>query len=83
MLIIPIVAFTDNKSLYWNAHSANIAEEHRFRTDHAVIKQMLSHNKLQSFRWVPTEKQLVDCLTKQGTNSLNLTNTFVKGFKNL
>ena len=44
---------------------------------------MLSHNKLQSFRWVPTEKQLVDCLTKQGTNSLNLTNTFVKGFKNL
>ena len=75
-LTIPIVAFTDNKSLYRNAHSTTMADEHRLRIDHAAIKQMLSHNELQGFIWVPAEKQLADCLAKQGANPLNLTRVF-------
>ena len=68
---IPIIAFTDNESLYRTVHSTVMASEHRLRIDIAVIKQMLSENDLRSIKWIPGTNQLADCLTKQGANSLN------------
>lgn len=60
-----------------------MADKCRSRIDLAVINQMLSNNKLHSFTWVPDEKQLVDCLTKQSANPLNLTQIFEKAFMDL
>ena len=50
---IPILAFTDNESLYRTVHSTVMTNEHRLRIDIAVIKQMMSQNELRSINWIP------------------------------
>ena len=76
---VPILAFTDNESFYRTVHSADMTNEHRLRIDNAVIKHVISQNELQSIKWVPGTKQLANCLTKQGANSLNLTRVLENG----
>ena len=50
---VPILAFTDNESLYRTVHSTVMTNEHRLRIDIAVIKQMMSQNELRSINWIP------------------------------
>ena len=40
---------------------------------------MISQNELWSIKSIPGTKQLADCLTKQGANSLNLTQVLENG----
>ena len=53
-------------------HSTVVTNEQRLQIDIAVIRQ-IPQNELQSTKWIPRTKQLANCLTKQGANSLNLT----------
>lgn len=61
---IPILAYTDNKSLYRNVHSTLMVAEHRLRLGIAIIKHMISENDIQSFVWAPSNEQLADCFSK-------------------
>ena len=79
---IPIVAFTDNDSLYRNAHSTTMTQERRLRFDLAVNKQMLYKKELSSFQWISASDQLADCLTKQGSNPVTRTRAFENGKMN-
>ena len=57
---IPIVAYTDNKSLYKSAYSTTIVQEHRLRIDLAIIKEMLEKMELLKLLWVANGEQLAD-----------------------
>ena len=76
---IPIHALTDNESLYRNAHSTTMAEERRLRVDIAIIKDMLTKNEIESLKWLPSESQLADSLTKQGADAKKLLNVLESG----
>lgn len=79
---IPILAYTDNKSLYWNVHSTLMADEHRLRLDIAIImsKHMISENDIQSFVWAPSNEKLADCFSKNVSNPLTLWCILENGF---
>ena len=70
--LTPIIAFTDNESLYRNAYSTTMVSEHRLRIDLAIIKQMLENKELDCINWLSSGKQLADCLTKQGADPIKL-----------
>ena len=62
---IPVDAFTDSKSLWESIHNSRQCEEKMLRNCIANIKEMKQLGYLRSVTWVPTNKQLADCMTKQ------------------
>lgn len=70
---VKIRAITDNESLYRNAYSTTMSDEHRLRVDIAIIKEMISREELNDIKWVPAKLQLADSLTKLGADPTKLT----------
>ena len=66
---LPIVLVTDNESLANATRSTTSVEEKRLRIDIAALREMVNSKEIHDIRWVPTEHQLADCLTKQGAKS--------------
>ncbi len=63
MQTLPGVTVTDCKSLYDCIHSERtLLSDKRLSLEAAIIRQSLDENL--SIRWVSTEQQLADCLTK-------------------
>ena len=69
---------TDNKSLYENVHSTTAVAEKRLRVVIAAIRESIRRDEVK-VKWVPHEKQLADCLTKQGADSSALFEVIKKG----
>ena len=70
--LLPIVAFTDNSSVFNNLRSTTMVAERRLCVDISAIKQMLENGEVTDVQWVPSDKQLADCLTKKGVNTIKL-----------
>ena len=66
---IPIEAFTDSKSLWESIHNTRQCEEKIMRNSIAGIKELLDMNMIEEVHWVPTNRQLADCMTKRGQAS--------------
>ena len=66
---IPVDAFTDSKSLWESIHNSRQCEEKMLRNCIANIKEMKQLGYLRSVTWVPTNKQLADCMTKQNNKA--------------
>ena len=64
---LPVIAKTDSKSLWDSLHNTKQCEEKMLRNTIANIKEMMHLGILLSVDWVPTTKQLADCLTKAGS----------------
>ena len=75
---VPITCFTDNKSLYDAAHTTKTITDPRLRVDMAIIRQMVGREEVE-IRWIQTEEQLADCLTKQGSSGHKLQQTMSYG----
>ena len=75
----PIVAFTDNESLYRNAYATTMVSEHRLLIDLAIIKQMLENKELDCIKWLSSAEQLADCLTKKGADPIKLLHSLESG----
>ena len=76
---IPIRLMLDNKSLFDNVHSVKNVSEKRLRIDIAIIKELVSEDRLV-LEWVKTTCQLADALTKKGVNPAKLNNVLQSGF---
>ena len=63
---IPVEAFTDNKSPWESIYNTRQCEERLLRNLIAGLKELLELKMVETVKWVPTEKQLADCLTKKG-----------------
>ena len=66
---IPVEAFTDSKSLWESLHNTRQCEEKLLRNSIAGIKELMELKMVEDVAWVPTLKQLADCMTKHGKNS--------------
>ena len=73
--ILPITMRTDNFSLVQAVHSTNSIVDKRLQMDISMLREMLEKKELHSVEWVPTERQLADCLTKKGASSRKLLQT--------
>ena len=62
---IPVEALTDSKSLWESIHNSRQCEEKMLRNCIANIKQMKQLGYVNTVSWVPTDKQLADCMTKR------------------
>ena len=69
---IPITILCDNKSLVDQLHTTTAIENKRLRIDISVLKDMLQEGDISQFKWVPTELQIANALTKKGCSSLYL-----------
>ena len=69
----------DNKSLFDNVYSVKNVSEKRLRIDIAIIKELVSEDRLV-LEWVKTTSQLADALTKKGVNPAKLNNVLQSGF---
>ena len=61
---IPVEAFTDSKSLWESLNNSRQCEEKMLRNCIANMKQMKQLGLVDTVEWVPTDKQLADCMTK-------------------
>lgn len=68
----PITAYIDNKNLYNTIHSTKLIQEKRLRIDIAIIQEMLQNNEIAFVKWIPSNLQLSDCLSKKGANCQKL-----------
>ena len=64
---IPVVAKVDSKSLWENLHNSRQCEEKILRNTIAGLKELIQLGMVRSVDWVPTNKQLADCMTKKGS----------------
>ena len=75
---IPVEAVTDCKSLWESIHNSKQCEEKILRNSIAGIKELISLDMVKSVKWVPTDQQLADCMTKKGKKAdwlLNVAST--------
>ena len=76
---ISIRLMVDNKSLFDNVYSVKNVSEKRLRIDIAIIKELVSEDRLV-LEWVETKYQLADVLTKKGVNPVKLNNILQSRF---
>ena len=69
---LPITMMTDSESLYDSLLTSNTLEDKRLKVDICVVRDYLKNREINEVRWIPTEKQLADCLTKSGVNPAKL-----------
>jgi len=69
---IPIDANIDSKNLHNVIHSTKPVTEKRLRIDVAAIKQMVEKKEVNQVKWVPTQLQIADCLSKRGASCSNM-----------
>ena len=64
---VPVSAYTDSKSLWESLHNSRQCEERLLRNTVALLKELMQNKMVKSIQWVPTDKQLADCMTKKGS----------------
>ncbi|KAJ8023372.1 hypothetical protein HOLleu_35796 [Holothuria leucospilota] len=55
---LPIVEYTDNKSLHQNIHSTKQVHEKCLQINIAEIQRMLSFEDIQAIEWIPSKLQV-------------------------
>ena len=71
---INVHCISDNKSLVDSVYSTKSLADYRLRIDMGCLRSMVNNKELTSVRWIKTQDQLADCLTKQGASCHNLLN---------
>ena len=66
---IPISIICDNRSLVQTVHTSTIAVDKRLTIDISILREMVEKCEINEFRWVSTDIQVANSLTKQGANS--------------
>lgn len=69
---IPVSIVCDNKSLVDAVHTTTQSENKWLRIDISVLRDMLQHGDVTEFRWISTDLQVANSLTKSGCSSLYL-----------
>ncbi len=76
---LPLVCITDCRSLHDAIYSTKAVTEKRLRMEIAGIKELVERGQIKEVQWVRTEKQLADCLTKEGASSVKLLKALEEG----
>ncbi len=65
---VPTVCFTDSKQLYDALKSSKTVLEKRLRVEVSSIQELLQNGEIGEVKWVQSELQLADSLTKKTAN---------------
>ena len=76
---LPVLGFTDNKSLYENVYSTKQVNEKRLRINIAEIRRLIDEKEVKSIEWIEGEVQIADILTKRGVNPDQIARVFETG----
>lgn len=71
-LTLKISVLCDNKSLVQAAHRTTSLENKRLQIDINMLREMLEKHEISELRWIPTEDQLANSLTKVGASTEKL-----------
>ena len=71
---IGTIVFCDSKNLVNAVHSSTNLEDKRLVIDVSILRDMLQRNELSEFKWISTEHQVANTLTKQGASDQLLVN---------
>ena len=66
-----IHAFVDNKSLIQSVKSTTLVSKERLLVTIAAIQQILDQDEA-CLKWIPTNKQIADCITKNNASPSEL-----------
>ena len=69
---VNVVVYCDNRNLVDCIKSCTSIEDKRLLVDVSVLRDMVSHGEINDIKWVSTDKQLSNCMTKQGAPSYSL-----------
>ena len=62
---VPMVIYTDSRSLYNSLVSLNTTTEKRLLIDLHLLRQVYERREIAEVRWIPTEQNPADALTKE------------------
>ena len=65
---LPIICYTDNKSLTDSLASRKSVDDRRLRIDMAELNDMLAQKEIKAIEWISTARQLANPLTKRGAS---------------
>ena len=60
---IPIMAYTDNKSVIKVVFSTKLVDDKRFRVDIAAIREFIKTKGIYQIKWCASDIQLANCMT--------------------
>ena len=66
---IPLVLYTDSKSLYDALSTINPTTEKRLLIDLQVLRQSYERREITEIAWIPTEQNPADGMTKEKPNT--------------
>jgi len=69
---VPIVDFIDNKPTEQSIRSTKQVKERRLRIDTGEIQRMPNDGEVEDVKWVPTNEQIADGLTKRDVLSIRV-----------
>lgn len=73
-----ITVYVDNKSLYDTTKTSNVLADKRLMVDMAALREMIDRKEI-IIKWISTQLQLADVLTKSGVNKSKLTDVLSNG----
>ena len=76
---VSIIGFTDNRPTEQNIRSTKQVKEKRLRIDIGEIQRMLTDIEINDVKWVPSEKQIADIMTKRDVLKTELFQKVIKG----
>jgi len=62
----------DNRGLCDAVFASTTVEDKRLFIDICVLRNMIQNDEINDFRWVPTNLQIANALTKQGASTHSL-----------
>ena len=75
---LTVIAQTDNKDLYESAHTTHNLNEKLTQVDMAIVRQMIAE-KVITLKWLKSENQLADTLTKRSASTAKLIEVLSQG----
>ena len=80
---VNIRTYTDNLFLVQNVFSTKVQKDKRLRVDIAYLRSLINDGILHQLKWVPTDEELADCLTKLSPKSSESLQQFMLGQKSI
>ena len=69
---IPISILCDNRSLVDVVHTSTAVQNKRLQIEVGILREMVQRAEFEEFRWISTNIQVANALTKAGCSSENL-----------
>ena len=74
---IPISILSDSKSLVEAVHKSTSVQNKSLQIDINMLREMIEEGTVNEFRWVATNDQIANSLTKRGASTDNLKNVLM------